>query len=192
MESIIDRAAVFAIKAHEGQTRRRNNTPYIVHPFEVAVIAASMTSDSEIIAAALLHDTVEDTDVTPQDIGENFGERVKALVASETEDKRDDLPPEQTWKIRKEESLSVLKNADRDVKIIWLSDKLSNMRSFYRDFLKVGDAIWNNFNQKDPKMQEWYYRTIAEYLKDLSEQTAYTEYVELLEKVFGGKDDKQR
>ena len=187
MENLIDRAAIFAIKAHSGAKRRRCDCPYIIHPFEVATVAASMTNDEEILAAALLHDTVEDADVSIEEIGEKFGERVMKLVRSETEDKRADRPPEETWKIRKEESLRMLEKGDRSVKILWLSDKLSNMRSFYRDHMELGDAFWKNFHQKDVKMQEWYYRTIAEHVSELSDTAAYEEYTRLLEQVFGGK-----
>ena len=74
---------------------------------------------------------------------------------------------------------------DRDVKILWLADKLSNIRSFYREYRKSGDAVWQNLHQKDPAMQGWYYKTIAEYLSDMSDTAAYQEYVSLVEKIFG-------
>lgn len=186
--NIFDKAIVFAQKAHEGQTRKRSNVPYITHPMEVASIAASMTDNLEVLAGAILHDTVEDTNTTLEDIKNEFGERVAYLVASETEDKRAELPPEDTWLIRKKESLELLENTnDKDIKIIWLSDKLSNLRSFYRSYLAEGELFWYNFHQTDPKMQEWYYRKIAECLIELKDTVAYKEYLELLDKIFGGK-----
>ncbi len=84
---IFEKAVAFAFKAHEGQ-RRKDGSIYVLHPLEVAVIVGSMTNDEEILAAAVLHDTVEDTSVTAQDILDNFGERVAELVAHETENKR--------------------------------------------------------------------------------------------------------
>ena len=183
--NIFDEAIIFAAKAHSGMYRKKSKTPYILHPMEAAVIAGTMTGDIEIITAALLHDTVEDTAVTLEEIKEIFGSRVAELVKSETEDKRADLPPDATWQVRKEESLEVLKNTDDlGVKILWLSDKLSNMRSFYREHKKCGDALWQDFNQKDPDKQFWYFDTIANLLSDLKEFEAWQEYRWLVNKVF--------
>lgn len=176
----------FAAKAHDGTERKKDKTPYILHPLEAAVIVGSMTEDKDIISAAVLHDVVEDTPITIEEIEENFGRRVRELVESETEDKRAELPPEDTWRIRKEESLVELENcSDRAVKMLWLGDKLSNMRSFYRIWKNEGDSMWQSFNQKDPALQKWYYSRIAELTSELSEYSAWLEYNELVKLVFG-------
>ena len=65
---MIDRAAKFAEQAHKGAHRKGTRIPYIVHPLETALIASMLTNDEEILAAALLHDTIEDTDVTYEDL----------------------------------------------------------------------------------------------------------------------------
>ena len=115
-----------------------------------------------------------------------FGKRVRELVESETEDKRADLPPSDTWKIRKEESLAVLKNTDDiDVLIVWLGDKLANIRAIYRDFKVEGENVWQKFNQKDAKQQAWYYRSIADLTERLSYTSAWLEYKTLTELIFG-------
>lgn len=181
-----EEALHFAVDAHSGMMRKSMRMPYILHPLEVAVIAASMSSDLEVLMAAVLHDVVEDTPVTLEEIRDRFGDRVMRLVYSETENKRPDQPAADTWQIRKEESLEVLQNSDRDVKILWLSDKLSNMRAFHRTHLKRGDEMWNDFNQKDPAKQAWYYRRIKELTEELSDQRAWNEYTELMELVFEG------
>ena len=108
---IFDKAVIFAVKAHSGALRKGTGTPYILHPLEVAAIAGTLTKDPEILAACVLHDTVEDTKTTMEDIVSAFGERVAKLVASETEDKRGDMPPSDSWQIRKEESLRELKES---------------------------------------------------------------------------------
>ena len=188
---LIQAAAALAGYAHGtvNQKRKYTNEPYIVHPMEVAEIVASVTNDSEMIAAAWLHDVVEDTGVTLQEIEERFGARVRELVASETEDKRADLPPADTWRVRKEESLAALKNTeDTDVLTLWLGDKLSNMRSFYRTFKERGDAMWQSFNQKDPSEQAWYYRSIVKLTERLSDTSAWLEYKTLTELVFGREE----
>ena len=176
----------FAAKAHDGMERKKDKTPYILHPLEAAVIVGSMTDDRDVISAAVLHDVVEDTPITIKEIEEKFGSRVRALVESETEDKRADLPPEDTWRIRKEESMKELENCgDRDVLMLWIGDKLSNMSSFYRIWKTEGDSMWQSFNQKDPAQQKWYYSRIAELTSELKEFAAWQEYNELLKIVFG-------
>ena len=182
---LFDEALIFACRKHSGQRRKMSDTPYFVHPMEVASIVATMSDNQELLAAALLHDTVEDTDTTLDEIKENFGKRVSLLVMTETEDKRPDRPARETWRQRKEETLAILHHTkDIDVKKLWLGDKLSNLRSFYRGHRQQGEKFWDNFNQNDPAEQEWYYRTIAENLSELKEYDAYQEFVKLIELTF--------
>ena len=183
---LVSEAIAFAVKAHDGMRRKKSNAPYILHPVEAAVIVGTMTDDQNLIAAAALHDVVEDTDITIHEIEERFGKRVRELVESETEDKRADLPPASTWRIRKEESLAVLKHTnDTGVLMVWLGDKLANMRAIYRDFKAEGEAMWQRFNQKDVSEQAWYYRSIVELTARLSDTPAWLEYKTLTELVFG-------
>ena len=183
--SIFDEAIKFAVDTHSGMIRKNRNTPYILHPLEAAAIAGTITNDLEVLAAAVLHDTIEDTPTTIEDIRNAFGERVAMLVASETEDKRPNIPPEKSWRIRKEESLEKLKNGDDTaVKILWLADKLSNMRSFYSMWKKCGNSLWDKFNQKDPIQQAWYYRSVDKLLCGLEQYEAWSEYHHLVETVF--------
>ena len=182
----VTKAIEFAAVAHDGMERKKDKTPYILHPLEAAVIVGTMTEDRDVISAAVLHDVVEDTDITIEEIEKRFGSRVRTLVESETENKREDLPPESTWKIRKEESLRELASCgDTDVLMLWLGDKLSNMRSFYRISKAEGESMWKSFNQKDPAQQKWYYTTIAELTSPLREHSAWIEYNELVKIVFG-------
>ena len=184
---LLDRAIVFATKAHSGTLRKKDGIPYILHPMEVASIAGGITTDVEVLTAALLHDTVEDTNVTLDTIKSQFGDRVAALVASETEDKRRDRSPAETWMQRKMESLAALRNAvDPGVHVLWLSDKLANMRSFARQYEKEGDRMWKDFNQTDPAQQAWYYRTIEALTSDLKDTNAWKELRALNARVFGG------
>ena len=184
---LLDRAIVFATKAHSGTLRKKDGIPYILHPMEVASIAGGITTDEEVLTAALLHDTVEDADVTLDTIKSQFGDRVAALVASETEDKRRDRSPAETWMQRKMESLAALRNAvDPGVHVLWLSDKLANMRSFARQYEKEGDRMWKDYNQTDPAQQAWYYRTIEALTSDLKDTNAWKELRALNARVFGG------
>lgn len=189
---VFDQALIFATERHSGQTRKRNDLPYILHPIEVAEIVGTMTEDREVLAAAVLHDTVEDTDTTIEEIRERFGKRVALLVMTETEDKRPDLPPEATWELRKEETLNILENTkDIGVKMMWLGDKLANMRSFARQYRTEGHALWQHFHQKDPARQAWYYHKILRCLRALSEYDAYLEFKALVDTVFADYPDTE-
>lgn len=177
---MIDRAVKFAECAHQGTYRKGTVIPYILHPLETSVIASMMTDDEEILAAALLHDTIEDTEVTYEELKREFGKRVADLVAAESEDKS------RTWIERKGHTLERLKTADMEEKILTLADKLSNIRSLARDYLLVGDELWQRFNMKDKEKQAWYYVSMIDLLKDLNETAVYQEYVHLCGRVFGG------
>lgn len=183
--SLFDDAVIFAAEKHAGMRRKDGSMPYLIHPLEAALIASGITEEEEILAACVLHDTVEDTEATKEDILSRFGSRVAALVDSETEDKMPDLPPEESWQIRKEQSLDELKNAaDPGVRILWLADKLSNLRSLYRLKEELGDRVWEQFHQKDPARHAWYYRSVDRALLALSETDAWKEYHDLVEKLF--------
>ena len=183
---LVSEAIAFAVKAHDGMRRKKSEAPYILHPMEAAVIVGTMSDDQNLIAAAALHDVVEDAGITIEEVEEKFGKRVRELVESETEDKRADLPPSDTWRIRKEESLAVLKNTDDiGVLMVWLGDKLANMRSIYRDWKVEGDAMWQRFNQKNVSEQAWYYYSIVKLTECLSDTSAWLEYKTLTELVFG-------
>lgn len=180
-----EKAVRFALRAHRGQKRKRDSSPYIIHPLEVATIAATMTDDDDVLSAAVLHDTVEDTAVTAEDILRSFGKRVAYLVAMETENKRESERPEDTWLIRKEESLQELRESgDRGAKIVWLSDKLANMRSFARIKRAEGGNIWKSFHNSDPEKQKWYYTSVLELTEELRDFPAWQEYKNLLNEVF--------
>ena len=183
--SLMDRAIIFATRAHSGTYRKGTSIPYIVHPIEAAAIVSPITDDPDMIAAAVLHDVVEDTDATVDEIRLFFNERIANLVEAESENKRKNLPPQETWMIRKMETLEFLRNkADRDAKILALADKLSNMRAIHRDQNIVGDLLWERFNEKDKSKHGWMYRQVADALSELSDTFAWQEYDELVRKTF--------
>ena len=183
---LVSEAIAFAVKAHDGMQRKKRSAPYILHPMEAAVIVGTMTDDQNLIAAAALHDVVEDAGITIEEIEERFGKRVRELVQSENEANRDHLSPAETWRIRKDDSLAVLKNTeDLGVLMVWLGDKLANMRSLHRDWKVEGDAMWQRFNQKDARQQAWYYRSIVTLTQRLEHTSAWIEYKTLTELVFG-------
>ena len=182
--SLLDRAIVFAVKAHSGTERRGKGFPYIVHPMEAMEIVSTITHDQELLAAAVLHDTVEDTDVTEEQIRKEFGDRVASIVASESDTFEEGVKEEDSWHARKQSAIERLASASMDAKIVALGDKLSNMRAIARDYSKVGDRLWDLFHVKDPKDHEWHYRGLADSLKELSGTGAYEEFISLIDEVF--------
>lgn len=177
--SLFDKAAQFAIQAHCGTERRDKGFPYIIHPMEAAAIVSTVTNDPEILAAAILHDTVEDTDATIEQIEEQFGPRVAHLVHIETTQRG------ATWRSRREVQVERLRQADRDCKIVAIGDKLSNLRAIATDYRELGDALWSRFHAPEGKKDiEWYYRSLATALEELADTAPHQEFVSLLEQTF--------
>ena len=182
--TLLDRAIVFAVRAHAWTERRGKGFPYIVHPMEAVEIVATMTSDQELLAAAVLHDTVEDTDTTIEQIQAEFGDRIASLVASESDIVLDGVSEEDSWHARKQAAIDRLARASHDAKTVALGDKLSNMRAIARDYAQQGNALWNLFHVKDRKEHEWHYRGLADSLRELQDSFAYKEFEQLINQVF--------
>lgn len=185
---LLDRAITFSVKAHAGTERRGKGYPYIVHPVEAMAITATMTSDQELLAAAVLHDTIEDTCVTLEQIREQFGERVAALVEAETDVRQEGLSDEESWRTRKRMTLERLTKAPREVKMVAIGDKLSNMRAIARDYTTLGEAFWDLFHVKEKSAQAWYYTGLAKALEDLADTYAYQEFNFLVKRIFVNQD----
>jgi len=181
---LFDRAACFAIKAHSNSERRGKGFPYIIHPMEAAEIAASITSDPEILAAAILHDVVEDTDVTIEEVRMEFGERIAEIVDAESDKFEAGVSEEDSWHQRKQAAIDRLAAASYDSKIVAMGDKLSNMRAIARDYDMKGDELWKIFHAKDKKDHEWHYRGLADSLRELSGTFAFKEFEKLIDHVF--------
>ena len=186
---LLDRAIIFAVKAHAGTERRGKGFPYIVHPMEAMEIVATMTPDQELLAAAALHDTVEDTDVTVEQIREEFGERIASRVAAESDVMVEGVSEEDSWHARKKAAIDRLANASHDAKMVALGDKLSNMRAIARDYAVQGDKLWSLFHASDPKDHEWHYRGLANSLRELDNTFAFKEFESLIDQVFSSNHE---
>lgn len=181
---MIEQAVNIANKAHSGQHRKGTNIDYIIHPLEAGAIASSILTqlgryDEEVISASFLHDVIEDTKMTEADLLNNFSERIVFLVKEQSENKA------HSWKQRKLHTINHLKEInDIDVKVVHLADKLSNMRSIYRDYKKIGDKLWERFNEKRKSEQGWYYKSLVESLVDLKGTDEYYEFQKLVDNIF--------
>jgi len=145
---------------------------------------ATITPDQELLAAAALHDVVEDTDITADEIRAEFGDRIANLVVAESDVFMEGVSEEDSWHDRKQAAIDRLAAAPYDAKIVAMGDKLSNMRAIARDYSQKGDELWNIFHVKDPKEHEWHYRGLAASLGELSDTFAYQEFVSLIDQVF--------
>ncbi len=183
----IEVAIRYALDAHAGIVRKGKSRPYILHSVEAMTVVAGMTDDEDIIAAAVLHDVVEDAGTKEAEVREVFGDRVADLVMAESEDKMRGIPPGTSWELRKKASIDGLRTAGRDAKLICLGDKLANIREMCRDYEARGDTLWECFNQKDKNRHAWYYRTVFLVLEEeFGNVPAVREYRELLERLFKG------
>ncbi|MBO7544602.1 MAG: HD domain-containing protein [Bacteroidales bacterium] len=182
--TLLDKAIRFATEAHSGTERRGKGYPYIVHPLEAVAIVASISPDQELLAAAALHDTVEDTDITLELIRKEFGDRVASLVEEESDTFVEGVSEEDSWHDRKKAAIDRIAAASRDAKIVALGDKLSNARAIYRDWMTIGDKIWDIFHIKDKASHKWHYEGLVESLSELSDTFAFQEFAWLVKKIF--------
>lgn len=143
-------------RAHDGQKRKSTDVPYVVHPVGVmlALLECGET-EAELLAAALLHDTVEDTRVTLAEVQAAFGERVARIVGGCSEPDKGD-----SWERRKEHTITYLRTAPREVALVSAADKLHNVRSMARDYAEQEEALWSRFKRGRGEIT-WYYRSIV-------------------------------
>ena len=184
--SLLDKAIVFAVQAHHNTERRGKGFPYIVHPLEAMAIVATLTSDQELLAAAALHDVVEDTSITLDQLRREFGDKVAFLVEKESDKFVPETSESDSWRDRKQSAIDRLAAAPYEAKIVAMGDKLSNMRAIARDYDELGDKLWERFHAPGGRPDhEWHYRGLAQSLGDLAGTHAYTEFTHLIEHVFG-------
>ena len=107
MGYIFEKACMYALEKHKNQMRK-DGTMYIFHPLEVATIASTMTNDEEVLAASVLHDTIEDANSNTHELNEMFGEKVAKLVALETEETYPNLSKVESWILRKKKALTIV------------------------------------------------------------------------------------
>lgn len=154
----VEKALQIASKSHRNQCRKNTDIPYITHPVTVGMMLMKAGYDDDIIAAGILHDTVEDTKLTLKDIEREFGPRIARIVEGCSEPNKS-LP----WKERKEHTIEFLKTASEEIRVVACADKLHNIRSIIKDYEQQGDAVWNIFNA-GKEQQAWYYTNIVDSL----------------------------
>lgn len=182
---MIFKAIEFAAKAHSGQYRKGTKLPYIVHPLGVAKILIEYGSPEHLVVAGILHDTVEDTSATLDEIKQTFGWDIADLVEAASEPDKSD-----TWEKRKEHTIGMLKTLSKEATILVLADKLDNIRAIREDYERHGESLWRRFNRPRDQ-QKWYYENLtkafSDTLTDERSQTLLALFQAEVSRVFGSE-----
>lgn len=159
----LDRALALAATAHRLQLRKGSGVPYIAHPAHVAILLLKHDFAEDAVVAAVLHDIVEDTDVTHAQVRQQFGDGVAGLVEDVSERKYVDgvrLP----WVERKKDLIARLEHAGPLAAAVKSADALHNCQSLLADLRARGVAVWQSF-RGSPDEQLWYFNALAAVLR---------------------------
>jgi (p)ppGpp synthase/HD superfamily hydrolase len=155
----LERAIRLMLHAHAGQLRKADpQVPYATHPFHVALMVRDAGGDEDCVISALLHDVLEDTEVTPEDLEEAFGPRVAAIVREVSEDKT------LSWEDRKARMVDQLRTATGDACLVAAADKIHNLETLADAHRRFGDVIWTAF-RRGPAPTIRFHREAFEALK---------------------------
>ena len=144
----IEKAVQIAIAAHEGQTRKHDGSPYIVHPVSVALILTRYGFDEIVVSAGVTHDVLEDTECTEKELNDVLGKEVVEIVKTLSEDKT------LSWEERKERYRNVVQKGSEAVKAVAVADKLHNLDNLLEAYQLQGEQLWKQFTRGKEKQQE--------------------------------------
>ena len=174
---LLHTAIRFATDAHKGQYRKGSDVPYIVHPLEVLHLLRDMNADENLQIAGVLHDVVEDTPVTIEQVEEIFGKEIARLVASHTEEEG------KSWREQKRATIEIVRNADKPVQMLIMADKISNLKSMLYDYLEKGEELWKRFGSTK-EMQSWHNNRLIAALLPLATDPDTAKHYEMMKKLF--------
>ena len=151
----ICRAVAFATKAHQGQMRKGTDIPYVTHPISVGMLLARAGCADDLIMAGILHDCLEDTETTFEQLEDEFNENVAQIVLDCSEKDRSN-----TWISRKKATVTKLKDISEEACLVACADKTHNLWSMIKDYEQHGESLWSRFNATK-ESQIWYYRALG-------------------------------
>lgn len=166
LASHFEDALVFAAQKHQRQTRKGTDIPYISHLVQVAGLALENGANEDEAVAALLHDVMEDQDVTQAELTQHFGPEVATIVAACSDSEGSDKAP---WRQRKEAYIAHITDAPRSVRLVSACDKLHNARAILADYTELGEGLWSRFNATRPDIL-WYYQSLAHAFQQAEER----------------------
>lgn len=158
----LESAIRVAARAHARQTRKASDTPYIIHPYTVMLIASEETGDEDTLIAALFHDILEDAPhVYPEaQMHREFGPHVVHIVRGVTHD-----GTITDWHERCRTYVKVLRSASRESVIVSAADKTHNLMSTLDDYRAVGDEVWKRFRTGKTD-QLWWYSSVLDVIRE--------------------------
>jgi (p)ppGpp synthase/HD superfamily hydrolase len=151
----LEEALRFAALGHRGQVRKSSGVPYLEHVVAVAWILDRAGFGEDVVIAGLLHDLVEDTSLTLEELEQRFGKDVAGLVGHCSEIKADSRGVKRPWIDRKRDHLAALASAPLEARAVVLADKLHNLMSIELD-LRSGHPVWSHFNASRQQVL-WYH-----------------------------------
>jgi len=176
MSTLLNTAARIAAVAHRNQVRKQEDVPYSMHPTAVALTLAMHGFPEEVIAAALVHDVLEDTDYPEELMRVELGEKVMAIVDAVTND--DSLP----WEEKKMKYIESVRTGPEGAKAVAVADKIHNAEDLLEGYQKQGSDIWTHFNRgKDKKI--WFEEAMLAMVKDTWNHPLVDEYASLVERL---------
>lgn len=175
MENIIAKAVTISILAHKDQTRKGDNLPYLVHPVTVALKLAKHNFSDTVIAAALAHDILEETEYREGQLRETLGAEVLRIVKAVTND--DSLP----WEEKKKKYVETVKAGGEKAIAVSIADKIANLHSFFDQYEIEGPALWKKFN-RGKKEKVWFEKEVLKMAKENWKSPLLDEYEDLIRK----------
>ena len=177
----VEQAIRAAAVLHKEQLRKGDMPfPYITHLISVAMIVSDYTDDEDVISAAFLHDTLEDTDYTAEELQEDFGGAVRDMVEALSEPQRDAGGSAVPWKKQKNAYAEQLKDAPQGSLMIAAADKIHNMRAIVEDYFDDHSKFLANFGGKlDERIEA--YQSIADVLNKRLESEILEEFNRVFE-----------
>jgi len=171
---LVEKAAQIAITAHAGQFRKGGDSVlYATHPVAVALMLARHGFSDVVLAAALVHDVLEDTDLSEAQLREELGEEVFAVVKAVSENKS--LP----WEERKRQYIESVRRGSEEVKAVSVADKIHNLESLKRVHAKLGEGTWSRFTLGKDK-QVWFAHEMLSMFRDTWQHPLVDEYETLI------------
>ncbi len=173
--SIIEKAARLAVSAHKEQKRKGDQTPYIVHPFMVALKLAKHNFSETVIAAALVHDVLEDTDCSEEELRQVLGNELLEIVKAVTNDNT------LSWEAKKRHYIETVRNGTEAAKAVSVADKIHNIETLLVAYEEQGVNLWQKFNRgRDQKI--WFEEEVLKMLKETWQHPLIEEYERLINK----------
>jgi len=173
--NLIQKALSIALSAHANQARKADGSPYIIHPIMVAMKLAQHGFSETVIAAALCHDVLEDTDVPEVTLRKELGDEVVDIIIAVSND--DSLP----WEEKKLAYIESVRNGPDGAKAVCIADKMHNMESLLVAYDQQGSELWSKFNRGKNK-KVWFEKKVLAMLKQSWDHPLLKEYETLIER----------